>query len=339
MYLSICLILFLISCFGVRIYTSFAKHKGLLDTPNLRSSHKVPTPRGGGIVFIFLWEIVLIFFLVIDFIPKELFYYYFFPIMLIAIISFCDDNMKLSATLRFFIQTIAVTLAMLIIGKIPELNLGIILLRSHLLIFVLVLLFSLWSINLFNFMDGTDGLAAVQAIVIFLVGGLILNRFGAHDLSHVIWALMALLLGFLVWNWPKASIFMGDVGSATLGLIVILTATYAQKTDGVPFILWFMLYGAFLFDASITLVRRIIHKDKWYEAHNKHAYQRLHQSGLSHLQLLVGFIIVEFIISILTLLASYFLNLITIFVLLEFTMLCIIYLIIEKRLPMYSKLC
>lgn len=331
--------LFIVSSVLVKSYLVLAKRQGLLDIPNHRSSHIEPTPRGGGLVFILLYLVMLVVSLLLKKIHFQLFLYYFIPVLFIALISFLDDNINLSAKWRFSVQFFSVIFAMLILQP-HLLNFVVVQLTSTPLIWFIAVCFSLWSINLFNFMDGTDGIAAIQAI--FVLGGqafIVMEISVSHFMADILCFLCVAISGFLIWNWPKAKVFMGDIGSASLGLIVVLTAFWLQKYYDISLLLSLMLYGVFLFDASLTLIRRILHKEKWYEAHKSHAYQRLCQAGYSHLQLLFGVIILNCIFVVLFLISFYWPHLLLTLLLLEFAILCIIYLIVEKLKPMYPKTC
>jgi UDP-N-acetylmuramyl pentapeptide phosphotransferase/UDP-N-acetylglucosamine-1-phosphate transferase len=333
-YLLIYFVLFIASVAGVKLFTSVARGKGFLDIPNHRSSHSVPTPRGGGVVFIGLWLLYLLGAYFLSTLPLSIMLSFFVPTLIISVISYCDDYMNLSAKLRFSIQALAVVLAMIFLGHERLLDFSLFTLSSVWLILPFVFISLLWSINLFNFMDGMDGFSAVEAVFVFSAGGLLVFIAGASVIAELLWALCALLLGFLVWNKPKAKIFMGDVGSASLGLVVLLSGYIAQKYAHVPIVLWFMLYGVFLFDATITLIRRLLRKERLYEAHKKHAYQRLQQAGWSHGQVLLGLITINILIFFITLCAFYLTAYTYFLLLIELILLVAIYLAIEKKKPM-----
>ncbi len=319
---------FLLSVYFGYIFKRYALKKGLIDNPNHRSSHTIPTPRGAGIVFIGLWYIFVLISGIMEKISWQIILI-LAPTLLVSIISYLDDYYTLSAKIRFSIQSLASIIVLIFLGNII-LELGFFSIHFFLITFIFLFLALIWSTNLFNFMDGMDGLAATEAIFILGVGGLLTYLNGGIELSHLLWGLVALLMGFLVWNRPKAKIFMGDVGSASLGFVILVSGLIAQKYYQVPFVLWLMLYGAFLFDSTATLIRRLLKGEKWYEAHRKHAYQRLHQAGWSHAKILYALIAVNFIIAGLAI-EAYFLPAITfIFVLLEILLLFIIYKKIEK---------
>jgi Fuc2NAc and GlcNAc transferase len=139
-----------------------------------------------------------------------------------------------------------------------------------------------WLTNLYNFMDGIDGIAGSEAV---LVGGaitVILWRAGAPGLAIASAILGAAALGFLFWNWPPAKIFMGDVGSGTVGFAFGTIALSAERSVAVPALILLLPLGVFIGDATFTLVRRAMRGEKLYAAHRSHIYQQLVQLGWGH---------------------------------------------------------
>jgi len=122
---------------------------------------------------------------------------------------------------------------------------------------------------------------------------------GAHELAFISWGITAAVIAFLTFNWAPATLFMGDVGSCPLGFIIFAMTIISVKYVGITPIVWFILYGVFLFDASVTLLRRILNGEKWYQAHKSHAYQRMHQAGWSHSKVAMGVLLLNTILSVL----------------------------------------
>jgi len=211
----------------------------------------------------------------------------------VAIVGYWDDLHPLTPLTRGGLHLAISIMAVFLLGGPHQLNIG----NTSLILgmggLVLAIFSLAWSINLYNFMDGTDGLAAVEAIFIFGAGGFLLWLDNGVFLAITSWILVASVFGFLIWNWPKAKIFMGDGGSSFLGFVVMLTAILGEMRYGVPILLWMVLYAVFLVDATLTLIRRILLGEKWYQAHRSHAYQRLHQAGWSHKKILMGLILVN----------------------------------------------
>jgi Fuc2NAc and GlcNAc transferase len=130
-------------------------------------------------------------------------------------------------------------------------------------------------LNLYNFMDGIDGLAAGQAVAVGTIGGVMLLLVGHPSLAVVAFCVAAASAGFLVWNWAPAQIFMGDAGSGFLGFAFVALAFASERVNAVPFAAWLVLLGVFFFDTTITLLRRMARGEKWREGHRLHAFQRI----------------------------------------------------------------
>lgn len=277
--LTIVIVLSALSAALLLIYRKLATRWQIIDNPNARSLHQIPTIRGGGLVFISLWFLIGIVILN-RYGSDPAWSWLLAAIGMVAGISFIDDVKSLRARTRFLIHLIASTLVAIAIWP------------SHSFTWAVMIIMGVWAINHFNFMDGMDGFATSQAITVLVPYAAI-----SYQLLHIIdyWlalTLASVLLGFLVWNFPRAKIFMGDVGSATLGLILWILGLRIDHSGQT----WLMLNGLFLFDASITLARRILNGEKWYEAHRSHLYQRLHQAGISVRRLLLGQFLVNLVI-------------------------------------------
>ena len=148
---------------------------------------------------------------------------------------------------------------------------------SDIILILFALLAIIWFINLYNFLDGIDGYASIEAICIAIV----LFMFTGNNTALL---LIASIAGFLFWNRPKAKIFMGDVGSTQLGFILIVLGIYLHNDGQFNFINWILLSTPFWFDATLTLFRRWRNGETLSQAHKKHVYQRLVQVGYDHLQ-------------------------------------------------------
>ena len=202
--------LFLGSAALVRLFCYYAVKQGLIAIPNARSSHQVATPLGAGVVFVLLWFLCLLvgnvyhLFSVHDlllFVPSTL---------VVSLVGFWDDHRELSARKRLLVQVLVAIFCVIMLGDVTALHLS----RCTTLPLgwaglVLTVLSIAWSINLYNFMDGIDGLAGVEALFVFGIGGFFFWHVGAIPLALLTWTLVATVAGFLVWNWPKASVFMG----------------------------------------------------------------------------------------------------------------------------------
>jgi Fuc2NAc and GlcNAc transferase len=254
------------------IVLNIAEKANLNDTVNERSAHVKPTLRGGGLIFIFATATLLVANLIHHFlvIPPG-FSLILYSSYACALIGFLDDKYTLPSSLRFFGQIALVVY--------PSLHLP--LLFPHLSSVVQYSLYTIswvWFINLFNFMDGTDGYAAQEALCIFLFIAVI-----STELRGLSICLMAATFGFLKVNYPKASIFMGDAGSYFMGYLLFGLMIYSFTHH--PYLLISCLIISMLFwlDATSTLIKRVIKKESFLKAHRSHWYQRLYNLGFSHL--------------------------------------------------------
>ena len=246
----------------------------VLDIPNERSSHSVPTPRGGGLAIVISWYIGITILYIYKQFNKEL-YFALLTGILLAVISLLDDLISLKPIIRLVAQSITAALAFYILKGIHPLNINRINISNPLLLYPISIIGIVWFINLYNFLDGIDAYASVEAL--FLAAGMFI--FTGNYINLI---LIASITGFLFWNWPKAKIFMGDVGSTQLGFILVILGIYFHNNTDFNIIYWIMLSSLFWFDATFTLFRRWINRENLSQAHKKHAYQRIVQAGFSH---------------------------------------------------------
>lgn len=296
--LKLYILLLLFSFLTTYLIRQFALRHKILDIPNERSSHSVPTPRGGGLAIVIAWYagISVLFFL--GYIEKQLFLAFLSGILL-AGISIIDDLYNIKPLIRFSVQIITAFLAFLSLGGMNQIELSGFVINSKLFIYPVTIIGIVWFINLFNFLDGIDGYASMEAIMVSLVMYLLTGNIACLILIFSV-------MGFLIWNWPKAKIFMGDIGSTQLGFILIVLGIYFHNQNHLSIINWLMLSSLFWFDATLTLFRRWRNKETLTKAHKKHAYQRIVQSGFSHSKTLLFLIIINLVIILLVYLTIYF---------------------------------
>jgi len=268
------LILFLISFSLIYFIKEYAIKKSLVATVNERSSHSVPTPHGGGVAIAITWFCGLIYLYLNNQIETTLFYALLFGVV-VSIVSFLDDIYELSPKIRLITQSIVALGGLYFLGGFETLTFGIFDISNHILTNIFAFFMIIWFINLYNFLDGINGYAGSEAIFLSVAG------FALFGGNHFL-VLAVAVLGFLYWNWNKAKIFMGDVGSTLLGYNVAIFTIYYANIESSNLWIWILLFGVFWFDATLTLVRRKLNGEKLSLAHKKHAYQRLTQSGWSH---------------------------------------------------------
>ncbi len=253
---------------------NYAIRKSLLAKVNERSSHSIPTPHGGGIAIVSTWVIGISYLFLTNQIEANLFYALFIGV-LISIVSFFDDLYELSPRLRLIVQSVIAICALYILGGLDTISFGIYNITFNFVTNLFAFLMIIWFINLTNFIDGINGYVGSEFVFLGISGVLL---FG----NPIFIVLFVSTLGFLFWNWNNAKIFMGDVGSTLLGYNIAIITIYYSNIDVLNFWILITLFGSFWFDATITLIRRMINKEKLSIAHKKHAYQRLVQAGWSH---------------------------------------------------------
>ncbi|GEM18975.1 MraY family glycosyltransferase [Nitrosococcus oceani] len=289
-YFYLLLPVFFLAALGlVGCFRRYALSKGLLDSPNARSSHQSPTPRGGGVVFVGLWLGAALLVWGRGEISSEAAFFLLPGAFLVAGIGYGDDLYDVSPLWRIVTHFIAALIAVYFLLAMDIRQYGWeIFFWPELGVVAGILFAMVWSINLFNFMDGIDGLAGMEACFVFSVGGWWLWEAEAYGYAYLAWVLVAVVAGFLVWNWPSARIFMGDGGSGFLGFLIAAFTFAGHVWWDIPILLWIIVYGVFWFDATVTLLRRILAGERWYSAHCSHAYQRLYQIGWSHRKVLLA---------------------------------------------------
>jgi len=252
----------------------YSRRANLLDVPNERSSHQVATPRGGGlsIVIVFLGAVLVLY--VFGQPPTDVLSALLVGGVMVAGIGFIDDHRHVPAKWRFLVQTIAATFALQRLGGLPEMQLGEMHVDLGIVGDALAIVFTVWLINLYNFMDGIDGIVAVEVICIS-VSALVIGAIPEGSFVGILLGILAAsTLGFLVWNWPPAKIFLGDVGSGFVGFVLATMAIVCSQMAIMPLWSWLILSGVFVVDATVTLLVRVLHGQKWYEPHKNHAYQK-----------------------------------------------------------------
>ena len=248
-----------------------------MDIPNERSSHITPTPRGGGIAFVATSLIGFLLLLLNDGLNRTELLALCCAGSIVAIAGHLDDRQKISgATVRLVLHAISAVILIVGVGIPSELALFDQTVNTGIVGSILGVVYLVWLLNLFNFMDGTDGIAASEAIFVVLAGAF-LNFHVISDANHSAAAviLAASTFGFILYNWSPAKIFMGDVGSGFLGIVIGGLSLIAANQDRELLWVWIILLAVFVSDATVTLIRRLLRKQKPHVAHRSHAYQHL----------------------------------------------------------------
>jgi UDP-N-acetylmuramyl pentapeptide phosphotransferase/UDP-N-acetylglucosamine-1-phosphate transferase len=264
---------------GVRLILPWLRAREVLDHPNARSSHAQPTPRGGGIVVVGVIAAALWAIQVAGGAPLWRLAVLTAALTALAAVSWLDDRRGAPIALRLATQIAAVAAGLFAIGLGPLAE------RFALpgwLVGILLALAWMWFVNLYNFMDGIDGITGTETasigVGLVALAVVTLGSVAGQGLAGL--ALAGAAIGFLLWNWHPAKIFLGDVGSVPLGYIVGgLLIQAAIAGHWAPALILPLYYLA---DATVVLVRRALAGQKPWQAHKSHFYQRAHQGGLSH---------------------------------------------------------
>lgn len=252
----------------------YALARSLMDVPNERSSHSVPTPRGGGLSIVVSFLLAVIVLAASEMLSSSIAWALGGAGGLVALIGFLDDHGHIAAGWRLLGHFVAAAWGLFWLGNLPavpalggEFDLGP-------ATYVLAALYLVWLLNLYNFMDGIDGIAGIEAVTV-CCGAAVLGWLSLP--GTLLWILPALLgiasAGFLFWNFPPAKIFMGDAGSGFLGVTLGLLSLIATISQPTLFWAWAILLGVFIVDATVTLFRRVRRGQRPHEAHRSHAYQ------------------------------------------------------------------
>ncbi len=288
-----CSVGFILSFVLTYYYRYFARSFGIIDIPNDRSSHQKPIPRGAGVAFAIAFNLMLAALVFSGFLSLKYTLSVFLGGPIILLVGYWDDLKSLTARLRlashFFVSVLIV--ALITAGFKKEIAISF--LPAIPIVTVLFSVFFIaWFINLYNFMDGCDGLAASIGMV---GAGLIaiLSFFsGSNDLAIIYLVLAYCLAAFLVFNWHPARVFMGDCGAYYLGYVFGALALVSKLYYDNSLYIHLIIFGAFVVDATWTLIQRLLRGQKPYMAHKEHAFQKLLAKGWGHSRVTAFYVLV-----------------------------------------------
>lgn len=279
------LLLVLGVCLFVAVLTGFIRQVAVraevFDVPVLRSAHKQPIPVGGGLAIVLVYVVAAL-------------YLYasgtcsFSELMaalgavFIAAVGFVDDYRHLDIAWRLPLQLGTAFWSVAWLGDVPGITFGSWLLPASWLLNGLAVVALVWLLNLYNFMDGIDGLAGSELVFVTAMSLLLVTVSGDPVVALISAVLLGGGMGFLFWNWAPAKIFMGDVGSGFAGFACGVLALLTMHHGSLTVWTWVLLLGVFIADSSVTLVRRYVRGEKWYEGHSHHAYQHAARHYKSH---------------------------------------------------------
>lgn len=265
---------------GTALARRYALRRQLMDLPGERRNHAVATPRGGGVAMVLVLVVALLALSALEprqaraLLPAAL------SVVLVGAVGWWDDHRPLPVSLRLLVH-LAAAACIGVAGWLSGWPLWITWVGAGL---------ALVLVNFWNFMDGIDGIAASQALLVAVSAACLST--GAWQLASI--SLAGAALGFMAWNFPKARIFMGDAGSGVLGLAVawLWIATGAMRPSNAALLLFPM--GPFLMDAGATLAMRMLRRERWWEGHSSHTYQLLARRLGSHVPVTVAYALVTF---------------------------------------------
>lgn len=281
------LIFFVLSFVLTYLMRMYAFKKNIIDNPNERSSHTMPTPRGGGVAVVISYLLSLAGLVYLGYLTPSIGIIVIVAGFIIALLGFLDDHGHINALVRLAIHFLVAIGVVVALGGFTEVTIFNDL-KLGFIANIIAVLFLVWLLNLYNFMDGINGIASIEAITSVLSMALIYWVLNSALNSQVLSLMAATVFGFMLWNFPKAKIFMGDACSGFLGLVLGIWALYALKQDIDLFCAWVICLGVFIVDATFTLIRRVLNGHKMYDAHRSHAYQYASRKYQSHTKATLG---------------------------------------------------
>lgn len=280
-------VVFAMSTVGVALFRVWSNRRGLLDIPNERSSHSMPTPRGGGLIIVIVSLCAYASISILFDLPVS--WGYLVGATVVAFVSWLDDLWSLPFWMRLLVHIAAAVVLTSDVGAWSDVTvpfadyriaLGSVPAR------ILAVLWLVWFLNAYNFMDGIDGIAALQAVVAGVAWAILASQFDLGATAVLAGIIASASAGFLIHNWQPARVFMGDVGSAFLGftLAAFPLLARAEAMADLPLIptVGVLFVWLFMFDTVFTLTRRLLGRKRIWEAHREHIYQKLIIEGWQH---------------------------------------------------------
>ena len=296
--MTLTIVILLLSVFtgslvGNLFYPRFALSLHIHAEPNYRSLHPTITPRGAGIVVACadLAAVAVGYWLGV--IQHPYFLIFFAGGTVVALVGFADDRFDLPAILRLAVQLAASCWILFWFGGMPPLGLGAMVIDLGWIGGILAALAMVWFFNLFNFMDGIDGIATSGTMYVTAAAASILLINGAYPLGLLSALLCAATAGFVYFNWPPARVFLGDSGSSFFSYTIAALILGSLWSDGMSLWTWLILLGYFVVDTTVTLLIRLVTVKKWYRAHRSHAYQNLARIWENHLKVVQLVLLIE----------------------------------------------
>jgi Fuc2NAc and GlcNAc transferase len=265
-----------------------ARRAGMIALPGERQSHSIATPTGGGLGMVFTIVVITAALQQVVALPGFWWQYLFPGFLLLAIVGWRDDRVHVSSWVRLLVQ-LAVSLWLLASGLSGYKAESAVFLTGAVLALV-------WFMNLYNFMDGSDGMAGFQGVFAGLVMTILFYSAGQHEVAMIAFVVAFACVGFLPLNFPRARVFMGDVASVPMGFLFASLAVYGVQTGTLDLPVSILIMAVFIIDATLTLLTRVIRRERWYTAHAQHVYQRLIAQGWPHSKVMMVYQIINVVL-------------------------------------------
>jgi Fuc2NAc and GlcNAc transferase len=269
----------ILSYFSCVVALSLAKKSGMVALPGERQSHLHATPTGGGLGLIFSIVMTTLCLELMISLPDFWWQQVLPGVMLLGVIGWRDDKVPVSPLLRLLVQ-LAVSIWLIGFDWWDYSLMGVV-------IFFALLIAMVGLMNVYNFMDGSNGMAGFQGVFAGVTMAILFQLNGEPVVALIAVIVAAACAGFLPLNFPTAKVFMGDVSSVPLGFIFASLSVYGMQTGSLSLPLSILIMSVFLIDATLTLLSRAFRGERWYTAHAQHVYQRLIAQGWSHRRVLL----------------------------------------------------
>jgi Fuc2NAc and GlcNAc transferase len=286
-WVAIGLLAAILSYFGCLKALAVATKAGMIALPGERQSHQRATPTGGGLGLIFSIVITTVCLELMISLPDYWWQNVLPGVVLLTIVGWRDDKFPVSQLLRLLVQ-LAVSIWLLGFGW-WDVSL------TDMAFLAVAIVAMVWLMNVYNFMDGSNGMAGFQGVFAGVTMAVLFQMAGEYTMALIAVVVAAACAGFLPLNFPQARVFMGDVSSVPLGFLFASFAVYGVQTGSMSLPLSILIMSVFLVDATLTLLSRAFRGERWYTAHAQHVYQRLIAKGWSHSRVLVAYQVINVI--------------------------------------------
>lgn len=271
----------------------YSRRQGLYDQPGERRSHQIATLRGGGIAILLSIVLTQVYLVSQKLLTLDISLLFSLNLTAIGLIGWWDDHRPLAARYRLIMQILVTSCVIVYLLYLLVLSGNIVISWTVLALAIVSVISMCWLINLLNFMDGSNGLAAMQGLFCCVLFAVLLFQQGDQTGGLIAASAAAAILGFLPWNWPLKRVFMGDSGSYAIGFTLAFLSAYAYWYSAISVAMIILLQALFLVDSTATLIMRVVQGKRWYTAHREHAYQRLIMMGMSHTKVLMIYTIIN----------------------------------------------